>query len=277
MTVTNMSPISLRRVVARQAKQAALTASKGKPISEAKLLANQQNAQKSTGARTEAGHRASSMNALKHGMTAKLNMLVGSDAVDYQNLLDSHIERHSPVGDEENELIHIIVENSWKLIQGRVHHAALYEVGRLEHPTLFAEVEDQTRRKALTDTKIEMLYAKDFKNLNLQENRIRRQHDRDLARLTLLQNERIARPQLEAKAAADENIRQVELATKLANHCKKTNQPFIPAEFGFNLTPDEWEYVSDRYWGYFHITGEHLDMNQMVSVYRAAQEAPPKT
>ncbi len=275
MNISTMSPISLHRVVARQAKQAARAACQTKPISEAKLLANQLNAQKSTGARTETGHQASSRNALKHGLTAKLSVLDATDAVDYQNLLDSHIERYSPVGDQEDEIIHEIVENSWKIVQSRIQHASLYQVGRLEHPALFAEIEDETRRKAMVNTKIEMLYAKDFKNLNLQTNRIRRQHDQDITRLTELQNERISRPQLEAKAAEEENIRLMARATKLAHHCKKTDQPFIPAEFGFDFTPAEWEYVSDRYWGYFHVTQEYLNLNDLLSAYRAAQEAPP--
>src|SRR5579871_4321064 len=41
------------------------------PTSEARILANRENAKKSTGPRTESGKAASRGNALKHGLTAK--------------------------------------------------------------------------------------------------------------------------------------------------------------------------------------------------------------
>jgi hypothetical protein len=99
-----MSPRAIRRAAERQAAKLAvkaakvMTASVGsnndeitapiievetlepRPISDAKLLANRQNAKLSTGAKTEAGHKASSMNALRHGLTAKCAVLPGDDA-----------------------------------------------------------------------------------------------------------------------------------------------------------------------------------------------------
>jgi hypothetical protein len=53
-------------------------------VSEAQLRANKQNAQQSTGAKTEAGRQVSSMNALKHGLTAVAACLPGDNAQDYQ-------------------------------------------------------------------------------------------------------------------------------------------------------------------------------------------------
>ena len=46
--------------------------------SEAQIRANRENAQRSTGPRTEAGRQSSRLNSLKHGLAAK--MLVLSDA-----------------------------------------------------------------------------------------------------------------------------------------------------------------------------------------------------
>jgi len=48
-------------------------------MSEARNIANINNAQHSTGPRTEEGKAASSLNSLKHGLTAKTVLLPGED------------------------------------------------------------------------------------------------------------------------------------------------------------------------------------------------------
>ena len=49
--------------------------------STAQAIANIENAQRSTGPRTEAGKAASSHNALKHGLTAQTVLLPGEDEI----------------------------------------------------------------------------------------------------------------------------------------------------------------------------------------------------
>ena len=51
-----------------------------------RLQANHNNAKKSTGPRTEAGKRRSAMNAIKHGMTARIAMLPGEDPAEFEEL-----------------------------------------------------------------------------------------------------------------------------------------------------------------------------------------------
>ena len=48
-------------------------------ISQARLEANRRNAKKSTGPRTEEGKRRSSLNAITHGMTARIALLPDED------------------------------------------------------------------------------------------------------------------------------------------------------------------------------------------------------
>ena len=52
--------------------------------SQAKILANRRNAKKSTGPRTKAGKRRAAMNALKHGMTAKLALMQDEDQAAFE-------------------------------------------------------------------------------------------------------------------------------------------------------------------------------------------------
>ena len=57
---------------------------------DAQINANRRNAQRSTGPKSEAGKKRSSMNATKHGMTSKhLNVMAGDDPVYYQSRIDA--------------------------------------------------------------------------------------------------------------------------------------------------------------------------------------------
>src|SRR5438045_3231911 len=65
-------------------------------ISDRKLAANRANAAKSTGPRTDAGKRASSLNAVAHGLTAHTALLPGEDAVELEALSREMFEAHRP-------------------------------------------------------------------------------------------------------------------------------------------------------------------------------------
>ena len=138
-------------------------------ISEAQLAANRANAKLAHGATTQAGRKASSMNAIRHGLTSKMALLPGENAEHFEQLVASHVERHAPVGDEENELVHLIAENAWRMLKIAPERAAIYDMGRLENPDLFKEIDEPIRRAALIDAKIGCIYETRLRNLNLLE------------------------------------------------------------------------------------------------------------
>jgi hypothetical protein len=70
-------------------------------ISDAKRRANQENARKSTGPKTEQGKAKARRNALKHGMTSDNEHLFSSDAQLYKNRLESWIKTAKPANDME--------------------------------------------------------------------------------------------------------------------------------------------------------------------------------
>jgi hypothetical protein len=84
------------------------------PISLAKLAANRQNAQHSTGPKTEAGKAQSRRNALKHGIFAANMFVYGENLGEYQELLDALREDLAPVGALEELLVEKIAICVWR-------------------------------------------------------------------------------------------------------------------------------------------------------------------
>jgi hypothetical protein len=85
-------------------------------ISQARLDANRQNAQKSRGAVTPAGRAASSQNRLSHGLArhnGKFALLATEDPADYAAFLDSLLEEHQPATPSEVTLVHSMSEAAW--------------------------------------------------------------------------------------------------------------------------------------------------------------------
>ena len=109
--------------------------------SQKQITANRQNAQNSTGPKTEEGKAAVSQNAIKHGLTARQDVI----ATESQELYDLH--RHkmlidlNPIGATEFMLAERIVSLSWRLdravtIQTQVTDALLEDFERVHKNTL---------------------------------------------------------------------------------------------------------------------------------------------
>ncbi len=88
------------------------------PVTEKQLIANRQNAQKSTGPRTETGKRRSSQNAVKHGLRTTDTVInsphLKEDPAEYKNLITSLIAELNPDGAFQTELVHKIANCLWR-------------------------------------------------------------------------------------------------------------------------------------------------------------------
>jgi len=89
--------------------------------------ANRQNAQKSTGPRTPEGKTRSSLNAVKHGLTAQTALLPGESYEELDALARSLHAQLKPVGALQGILAERVVSLTWKL---RRCASAEAEVGR---------------------------------------------------------------------------------------------------------------------------------------------------
>ncbi len=81
----------------------------------AQVLANRQNAEKSTGPQTAEGKAVVSQNAVKHGLFAAETVITGENPAEYEAFHDQFLAELGPVGMVESVLAERIVSLSWRL------------------------------------------------------------------------------------------------------------------------------------------------------------------
>jgi hypothetical protein len=82
-------------------------------ISEAKLQANRENAQKSSGPRSAFGRARAAQNAMKHGLCSAFCVLESESQEEYNDLLQRFINTEKPADDVENELVARMARETW--------------------------------------------------------------------------------------------------------------------------------------------------------------------
>ncbi|MBY0506003.1 MAG: hypothetical protein K2X03_18950 [Bryobacteraceae bacterium] len=88
-----------------------------RPITEAQRAACQRNAQMSTGPRTEAGKSRARLNAVKHGLTAKLPVLPFENEQDFIELRDGFLQDFAPRNTYEKFLVTQLATQAWRLLR----------------------------------------------------------------------------------------------------------------------------------------------------------------
>jgi len=76
---------------------------------------NRANAKLSTGPRTESGKQRSSLNALRHGLTARTSVLPTEDPETYQRHIQQFLDEYAPATVTETQLVHEIANTAWRL------------------------------------------------------------------------------------------------------------------------------------------------------------------
>src|SRR2546430_2074300 len=85
------------------------------PLNVVQLEANRRNAQQSTGPRTEIGKKTSSLNALRHGLTARVVVLPTADLAAYKSFSDQYIASLAPEAFAERQSAQTIIDTQWRL------------------------------------------------------------------------------------------------------------------------------------------------------------------
>jgi hypothetical protein len=102
-------------------------------ISEKQLEANRANALLSTGPKTDAGRKRSSMNALRHGITGQVSTMADEDRAAHDKLFQALIKDLAPEGAMEIQLAQRIATDSWRLNRISAVEDNLFVLGQLEH------------------------------------------------------------------------------------------------------------------------------------------------
>ena len=92
----------------------------------ARVEANRQNAQSSTGPRTAEGLQKSSLNAIRHGFTGQTMLVTESEAEPYRLFTEGFLKELAPVGVHETALAHSIMNNRWRTQQISAMESAIY-------------------------------------------------------------------------------------------------------------------------------------------------------
>ena len=98
--------------------------------SQSQVSANRSNARKSTGPRTAEGKATVAQNAVKHGLSARLDVIKGEDQAEFDLQRKAMLGELAPVGPMESMLAERVVSLSWRLrrierIQNEVFDALL--------------------------------------------------------------------------------------------------------------------------------------------------------
>jgi hypothetical protein len=234
-----MTPRSIRRAAERKAAKLARKADKvallsaevqldtepealaTNPISEARLAANRANAQLSTGPTSETGKAKVCLNAVKSALTGRTVLLPSDDAAEYERHLAAYEKEFKPVGKAECDLLQSIADTAWRLLRIPALEFGIYAQGRIRFADSFNQYEEALR-SGLIEAEIYVQFEKQLRNLHLQEARLQRRRDKDMAEFRNLQKERNRR-------AADEFDRAAKLYLA-ALHDKKSFHPAAPDE-----------------------------------------------
>jgi hypothetical protein len=201
-----------------------------------RLIANQQNAQKSSGPRSEAGKKKVSMNAIKHNFCGQTVIVLEHEREAYNAHFQSFRDEYQPVGPTEQYMVQTLADLSWAstkircLIDDRITWAALKH-GQPEDSNATTEVQTGMSQG------FEMIkLAPSIATLGLYDQRKTRMFLTTRKELAQIQTERKAKQKSDLAEAA--RIRQHDLLTILPGE-----EEWHPSQNGFVCSKEE----IDRY------------------------------
>src|SRR5580658_6159618 len=164
------------------------------------MEANRRNAQHSTGPRSEAGKKTSSLNALRHGLTSRVVVLPSEDLAAYRKFSDEFLSSLAPETFPERQCAQTIIDSQWRLNRVRSIEEGMLALGHQSpegqidygHPEIHA---------ALTAAAVWRDHSQAFVNLSMHEQRLYRILTAAQKSLEDMKAKRIAARQTELDAA----------------------------------------------------------------------------
>jgi hypothetical protein len=185
-----------------------------------RIETNRANAQHSTGPKTAAGKKISSLNALRHGLTGQLIVMPTEDLVAYQSHLKSFTDEYRPSGATEANLVQALADTSWRL-----NRVAALETNLL---TLTAVLAPDPISGAVSMAAAIETHSKALANLSMHSQRLSRQFERTVAQLRDLQ-----------KTRREQEERELGILLDIMKIYKDKGKTYDPSEDGFVFSEDQ--------------------------------------
>lgn len=203
-------------------------------ITENQLTANRDNAELSTGPRTEEGKRRSSLNACRHHLTGQVSTMTEEDRAAHDAFSADMLKDLAPEGAVESQLAQRIATDSWRLNRISAIEDNIFALGFYDHAHKIDSDHPQVHA-ALTAAKTFQAEAKQLQLLSLYEQRLNRSVHKNLDALRKLQAERKAQRQAE-----------MDQAKKLHQLSQVKGHQYDPAKDGFVFSNDQIRTAIDR-------------------------------
>jgi hypothetical protein len=189
--------------------------------SPAQYAANRLNSEKSTGPATPTGKVRSSLNALRHGLTARVVILPSEDMAAYnafsKEIVDS-LDARTPL---ERQFAQTVADNQWRINRIRSIEDGMLADAHFEGAGDF-DAEHADIHSTLTNSRAFRTRSKEFANLSMYELRLNRAMMEALRQLKELQAER-----------REHHKTKMDHAIRLRKPEKMKSFPRDPAQVGF--------------------------------------------
>ena len=195
---------------------------------------NRENAQNSTGPRTEAGKQRCSLNALRHGLTGQTVVLPSDDLAAYERHCKGFFNQYQPKNPTEVQLTQTVADLSWRLNRATAFETNMLALGITEKSNSVDTENDQVHT-ALAMAKVFREQSQAFVNLTLYEHRISVRHDKALKQLREMQEQR-----------QRQELWVMPEAARLLKMHKAKGVPYNPVDDGFVFSERDIETYIQR-------------------------------
>jgi hypothetical protein len=178
----------------------------------AQYAANRLNALKSTGPSSQPGKVRASMNALRHGLTARVVVLPAEDMAAYQKFSKEIVDSLDAQTPLERQFAQTVADNQWHINRARSIEDGMLGLGHYEAAGDFDATHPEIHA-VMTAAKAFRAHSQAFVNLSICEQRLHRAMKEALRQLKELQAERRERAKTEMKDAAPDQPAQASVAT----------------------------------------------------------------
>ena len=202
-------------------------------LNAVQIESNRRNAQQSTGPRTEAGKKTSSLNALRHGLTSRIVVLPTEDLSAYNRFSEEFLADLAPATFAERQCAQTIIDTQWRLNRVRSIEDSMLGLGHFGPETRIDPGHPEIHA-ALTAAAVYRGHSQAFVNLSLHEQRLYRILTAASKSLAEMKAQRIA-----ARQAALDAAREQHNLNKMLGVPNSTND--IPVTSGFVFAPEEIE------------------------------------